>query len=307
MLDIDKEVERVRQELADERKRKREQDDNRSFDKTGGNIDQTGRDARSNSFGNDRTVRSDDRNGEGSYRASSEGDGAKSDLSNSINEKSGTIRSESRRHGKIDSSTDEIATVLRATSRRSIGRLTRDDDIPTRAKRKTAKTIEKQQSVSESTTTKEEASKSIQTGETYRQIRKRFAEAKRAFKQEGTKLSASEATSIEEEFRYALANNCQLLDEVIWYYTGDTSHEPIWSSISDEELDILCRPILKTGQKSAWVAGLVRANINSSMYIDMGRITLPRIMRTVQKIKTAPKRERLSFMQRKRMMKEQSI
>lgn len=286
------EITKIREELRGKRDERREQDNGQSS-KTSGIIDKTGGNIGSVGSSSDREERSGTRNPERVTGSSTKSDRTKSGISNGIDKKPGRERSSTRRSSEDHSSTLETSAILGNTGRR-VGRFIRDDEIPTRKNKPVASKPAKED--------KTKAAEHLQAGEAIRQAREGISKAKKLIPS-GQRLSAVEANSIHDEYCYTLASNFQFLDELLWYYTSDTSHEPIWSSISDEEIQMLARPIIKTGQKSALVAGIVRAQLESSTYIDVGRIALPRFVRTVQKIKQAPKRPKLGLLQRKRMVR----
>lgn len=103
----------------------------------------------------------------------------------------------------------------------------------------------------------------------------------------GPTFSKQEAISLQEPLITALHDELALADKALWNITGDVLQQPIWSDISDKEMESLTNILLKLGQKSPAIATATRAAIDGSDYITAGVILAPRIGKTAQIVKQA--------------------
>lgn len=230
----------------------------------------------------------------------------------SIDEKLVGVRSTDRRLGEDRSSRTSNTKAVRGTTRRA-GKLEADDPIPIRPKEPKTRTR-----AGKSSTTKEEStatdtqkeSKPVQRGKAASKvggsiIQGEGEEQKAKFSlpkfKEGSTLTIAEAKALEEPLLSALESDFYYLDQYLWYRTQDPTQAPIWSDMDNEDLQVLTSILLKRGQKSAATAATVRTIVNGSVYADVTMLMVPRIMKTVQVLKAAPKRKRMSMLERKQM------
>jgi len=217
-------------------------------------------------------------------------------------------RPANRRSSQGSSGTSNGTETVRGAKRRR-GRIEADDPIPIREKSKNKGTGSRSASIKGEPSEKEE-SKPIQRGKKASEDREPVGEGesqKQKFKlpnlkiKEGTTLTIAEAKALEEPLLSALESDFHYLDQYIWYRTQDVTQAPIWSDLDNEDLTVLCSILLKRGQKSPATASVVRGIVNGSTYIDVAMLMGPRFVRTVQVLKDAPKIERPSLLDRKRM------
>lgn len=99
----------------------------------------------------------------------------------------------------------------------------------------------------------------------------------------GLVLSEKEVNEIQEDFSAALESDFEALDK---YLVGrqkliqtpeDELVEEIWSNLSEKELATLTKFMLKTGRRNPAMATIVRGVVESSDYIAVGTILLPRL------------------------------
>jgi hypothetical protein len=243
-------------------------------------------------------------------------DESRHDTDRSSNEKSIGVGSADRRSRKDSSGSVDRTETVRGNKGRA-GRLEADDPIPLRIKEpksRVTRTGTRSTSVEEKPATINEAktktNKPVQRGkETSKTGSIAFEgegkEQKAKFSlptfKEGTTLSITEAKALEGPLLSALESDFYYLDQYIWYRTQDPTQAPIWSDMDNEDLQVLTSILLKRGQKSPATAATVRAIVNGSTYVDVGMLMVPRFMKTVQVLKAAPKRQRPSLLERKKM------
>lgn len=214
-----------------------------------------------------------------------------------------------RRSSKSSGSSSDRTETIRGAKRRS-GRLVADDPIPFREKAK-ASAKPRSTTIETELTVKEEKSIPIQRGKTTGKTGTPVVERKdekQGFKfpgfKEGSTLSIAEAKALEEPLIAALSSDFDYVDQYLWYKTRDTTQAPIWSNVDDDEIRMICQPLLKRAQKSPAAAATVRNIVNMSTNIDIAMILAPRVIKTFQVLKEAPKIERPGFMERKRIVRE---
>lgn len=111
------------------------------------------------------------------------------------------------------------------------------------------------------------------------------------FKQ-GSTLSQAEAKLLEEPLIAALGDDFSYVDEYIWHRCKDEDQIPIWSDLDTEEIQTLARIMLKQGQRNPAAATMVRSLVEGSDYLATLVIVVPRVIKTVDRMKNAPKRVR---------------
>jgi hypothetical protein len=97
----------------------------------------------------------------------------------------------------------------------------------------------------------------------------------------GNRLSAGEVKSLKEPLSNALTDEFELLDRMLWGYAGDGIDQPIWSDITEREMEAFVDSFLKLGTKSGTAAVLARSAIDMNDYIVVGGMLVPRIKATV--------------------------
>lgn len=116
----------------------------------------------------------------------------------------------------------------------------------------------------------------------------------------GKTLSKTEAEDLQEQLITAISDEMKLIDTAIWKLTGDPIQQPIWSDMTEKELQTITNIALRIGQKSPVMATAVRASIDGGDYISAGIVLAPRFQTTVEVIKTARKRAKTNENQSRR-------
>ena len=107
----------------------------------------------------------------------------------------------------------------------------------------------------------------------------------------GKTLTEREAKELKEPLIAAIEDEFKLIDRLIWSYTGDPIQQPIWSDLSDKEIDSLTGILLKLGQKSPVVATVARTAVDGSDYVVTGMVLAPRFQQTVDVVRKARKQK----------------
>lgn len=115
----------------------------------------------------------------------------------------------------------------------------------------------------------------------------------------GNRLSQQEVKALHDPLTSALFDEFDLLDKMLWGYGGDATQQPIWSDITEKEMEAFVSAFLGLGQKSGTVATMARSAVDLSDYVIVGAMMAPRIKATVEIVKqhrkNAPtKRSRLA-------------
>ena len=145
-----------------------------------------------------------------------------------------------------------------------------------------------------SLTTRKEAETSAKPGSASAESTNRtedHTKAKRRFTfgKEGRVLSQKEVTDLTEPLIAALLSDFEYLDKGIWLYSMSQDEQPIWSDMAREEVEVLASIMMKRGQHSPEAAAAVRAIVDSDVYIQVGMITIPRVIKTYKAIKGSPR------------------
>lgn len=102
----------------------------------------------------------------------------------------------------------------------------------------------------------------------------------------GRVLSAKEVEEYKESFAASLESDFQALDTYLWHRQGavgiEHHEQPIWSDVDAEEIEALTRVMLRWGQRNEVAAATVRGVVESSDYIAVGTVFIPRVSRTVK-------------------------
>lgn len=105
----------------------------------------------------------------------------------------------------------------------------------------------------------------------------------------GSTLTKSEVSEYQESLTAAFESDFQTLDQYLWHRQMskgiDTNEQPIWSDLDDEETEKLTKLMLRWGQRNAAVATVTRGVVESSDYIAVASIFVPRIKQTVDIMK----------------------
>lgn len=97
----------------------------------------------------------------------------------------------------------------------------------------------------------------------------------------GQRLSKEEVKSLHDPLVSALTDEFEMLDKLLWGYGGDATQQPIWSDISDNEMEAFVSAFLGLGQKSGTVATMARSAVDISDYVVVGAMLAPRVKKTV--------------------------
>lgn len=97
----------------------------------------------------------------------------------------------------------------------------------------------------------------------------------------GQRLSKEEVKSLHDPLVSALTDEFEMLDKLLWGYGGDNTQQPIWSDISDNEMEAFVSAFLGLGQKSGTVATMARSAVDISDYVVVGAMLAPRVKKTV--------------------------
>lgn len=217
------------------------------------------------------------------------------------NEKSVGRGSTNRRSSKDSSSTLGHSAGVRGTKRRS-GGIEADDAIPERQKPKPAPKPKASKS-SEETEKSVVVQRGKETGKTGTATSEGKDE-KQGFKipwfKEGSTLTKAETVALQEPLVAALAADLYYVDQFIWNRTADETQMPIWSDMDDEDLTVMARVMLRQGERSPQAATMVRSIVGGSDYISALMLTVPRVIKTVDRMKAAPPRAKVNWLERKR-------
>lgn len=114
---------------------------------------------------------------------------------------------------------------------------------------------------------------------------------------QGNTLSKSEAESLQEPLVNALLREFELLDKALWKFAEGIPQgqleQPIWSNITDAEMESLTNIMLKLGQKSPAMAMATRAAVDGSDYVNAALLVGPRFMSTANLFKAVRQQARL--------------
>ncbi len=90
----------------------------------------------------------------------------------------------------------------------------------------------------------------------------------------------------------AIKDDFHYLDEALWLRCPQIKDEDIWGNVDEDECQALAKLLLKKARRSPIAASVVRTAIDTHDYLVVGALFVPRIHRTVQALRAAPKRER---------------
>lgn len=296
------------EELREQLKRER----NRELDNASQAIDGTGTDSKRVSGSDVRQKQSIPTDLSGSSTENDSINESYNDSERGSNQIAIGRRPTNRRFGKDSFSTSSDSKGIRGPKRRA-GKLVADDPIPNRYEKETINDESSRigNTTIETDTTKEKKSVTLpsrkQTTKSRSTTTKREIEEQddtKGFKipwfKEGTKLTDSEVVALEAPLIAALEADLYYVDQFIWLKTQDTSQAPIWSDMDTDDLTVMARVMLKQGKRSPQAATMVRSIVGGSDYISALMLTVPRVIRTVDAYKRAPKKPKMSFVERKR-------
>lgn len=103
----------------------------------------------------------------------------------------------------------------------------------------------------------------------------------------GPTFSKQEAKELQEPLIAALNDEFLLADKALWKLVNDPLEQPVWSDISEKEMESLTNIVLRLGQRNPLVASVARTAIDGSDYITAGVVLAPRFVQTAKIIKTA--------------------
>lgn len=105
----------------------------------------------------------------------------------------------------------------------------------------------------------------------------------------GNKLTAHEATTLQEPLSAALEDIFEQCDKFLFSYCGLPSvsdgTQPVWSDISDKEMKAFVKSWMALGQKSSMAAGVARGAVGLSDFIIGAAVLGPRIKKSGELIR----------------------
>jgi hypothetical protein len=125
-------------------------------------------------------------------------------------------------------------------------------------------------------------------------------------KPKGRPFTKIEAQGKREELQDAIDRIGKHIDRYVWYRTQDGEKEPIWSNMEEVEEGTISNIMIRHAQHSRFIAFTVNAVIHSAEYLDAIVAIVPRILKTRERMKQAPKRvlpsrsERLALFRQKK-------
>jgi hypothetical protein len=204
--------------------------------------------------------------GQDSSQGSSNGSAGRS-----VEEKSLRERSADRRLSESNSRANDPLSGTTAANARSAGRLVAEDPIPSR--------------LPEPQVIEEKRGRGRPPKEPDAQPVKIPHPGK-----VGSALSKKEVEDLKEPLMAALRDDCQYLDEFLWWYSKDPEKPQIWSDLDDEEIEVLTRMLLRRGERSPVAANAVRNIVDGADYISTAVIMVPRMIKTMQQTTKRPPR-----------------
>lgn len=111
------------------------------------------------------------------------------------------------------------------------------------------------------------------------------------FLKAGNVLSEREAKALKDPLVAALQDELSMIDKLIWSYTEDPLQQPIWSDLTEKDLDGLTNLLLKMGQRVPVVASAARVAVDGSDYVTTAMLLAPRFQSTVSVVREARKKK----------------
>lgn len=207
-------------------------------------------------------------------------------------ERPGSRRS-GENNGKDRSDGTNVPTGVSKRSTRQIGNLETDEEIPARSFTESDPQTETNAEKPETKGTEEPRKRGRPAKQRTIPFIQTNAETETKRKipgwSSGNTLTKQEAKELEEPLIAALTTEFELLDKTLWGYTGDPLQQPIWSDITEKEMESLTHIVLKLGQKSTMVATAARVAVDGSDYVTAAVVIAPRFQSTVNIISKARK------------------
>lgn len=95
-------------------------------------------------------------------------------------------------------------------------------------------------------------------------------------------MKKQEADSLRDALYETIGEMCEYADDMI-SNTNKARHKAnIWSTISDDDLEMFADMMLQAAQRSGTVAQAVRGMVGVHQYVRIGRITIPRALATIE-------------------------
>lgn len=104
----------------------------------------------------------------------------------------------------------------------------------------------------------------------------------RAIRKEQNTLTVSEAEELREPLTAAIKDAFVYIDQALWAHSKDPLKQPIWSDVTEDELSVIVKMMLKGGLRSSAGATTVRAIVNGSDYITTIMVLGPRLNETAK-------------------------
>lgn len=265
-------------------------------------INQTGHSIQSVSGQSDRTG--------STHRTIDNTQGKLDNLTRSLAQVNNGVRRSNRRSGENNSESGpdgtNISTSDGSSKRRTVGNLETVDPVPERLFN----------TETETTTEKPENQGTPSKGKRGRKPKPRNIiplplqlteergpneRERKSFFKTGKVLSKAEAENLAEPLITAIADEMKLLDTAIWKLTGDELKQPIWSDMTEKELETITNIALRLGQRSPVMATAVRTSIDGGDYINAGIIIGPRFQNTVSLIRETRKKTNENKSRRERL------
>lgn len=235
------------------------------------------------------------------------------DLTRSSTQINSRERSSPRRYGEDNSQNrgngEDIRSSTGSSKRRTVGNLETIEPIPPRTfEIDSEREAKVEVGQAEGTTQARKRGRPIKQGDSkpilqIKQIGPIEREPRKFFT--GKVLSKTEAEEIKESFIRSLSDELGIVDKALWRIAGDDDlQQPIWSDMTEKELDTIANIVLRLGQKSPVVATMARTSIDADDYITAGLIVGPRFNSTVSLIReTRKKHETVSRRERLRNLR----
>lgn len=105
-------------------------------------------------------------------------------------------------------------------------------------------------------------------------------------------LTEKEATTYAEALPHCLMSYGEYVDQALNQWTKIEDPIDKWNNLSELEAGSIANILIRKGQKSGQAAEFVRSLINYEEYVVVGVAMVPRIIKTVEEMKRAPRRRR---------------
>lgn len=104
-------------------------------------------------------------------------------------------------------------------------------------------------------------------------------------------LTKQEVNELRDPLIAALTDEFQLLDKMLWQVADDELEQPIWSDMTDAEMEHFVTAMLNIGTRSGTVATIARTAVDTQDYIIAGALVAPRFQATVGLLREGRKKK----------------